>query len=131
VETEVPEENMEVGHLRVLVVDDQEVICELIAEMVRAQGHFAETVLDGPAALVALKHGQWDVMLSDQSMPEMTGAELAAEARSRGCSLPVILLTGFGDEMRAQGGSPPGVDLIVSKPLTAKGLREALKAVTG
>lgn len=131
VEIEEPEENMELGHLRVLVVDDQEVICELIAEMVRAQGHFAETVLDGPSALRALNDRQWDVMLSDQSMPEMTGAELAAEARSQGYSLPVILLTGFGDEMRAQGGSPPGVDLIVSKPLTAKGLREALKAVAG
>ncbi|MEK0447535.1 MAG: hypothetical protein RLZZ399_2856 [Verrucomicrobiota bacterium] len=113
--------------MRILVVDDQEIIRELVAEMVRSEGHFVKTVLNGQAALEALKEERWDMMMSDLSMPEMTGTELAARARQDGHTLPIILLTGFGDEIRAQGRNPPGVDLIVSKPITLKGLRGALK----
>lgn len=119
----------EIKALRVLVVDDQEVIRELIAEMIRAEGHFADTVANGHAALAEMQGKTWDVLVTDQSMPDMTGTELAAEARRRGIEVPVILLTGFGDEMRAQGGNPDGVNLIVSKPLTTKGLRSALAAL--
>lgn len=117
--------------LKTLVVDDQEIIRELIAEMIRAEGHVAEAVADGHAALGALEREGWDVVISDQSMPLMTGCELAVEMRKRSYSIPFILLTGFGDEMRAQGGNPTGVDLIVSKPLTTAGLREALRSACG
>jgi FixJ family two-component response regulator len=61
-------------------------------------------------------------------MPNMTGAELAAEMRASGITVPMILLTGFGDEMKAKGGPPAGVDLLASKPLTASGLRKLLAA---
>jgi signal transduction histidine kinase len=114
------------GRLRILVVDDQETIGELVAEMIRAEGHLAESVVDGRKAIEVLGTGTWDVVISDQSMPAMSGTELAEEIRARGWRVPFLLLTGFGEEMKAQGGSPPGVDLIVSKPLTRMGLREAL-----
>jgi len=62
-------------------------------------------------------------------MPGMTGAQIASEAVAAGVKVPFILLTGFGDEMRAQGGTPPGVDLLLSKPLTSNSLRNALETV--
>jgi hypothetical protein len=59
----------------------------------------------------------------------MTGTQLAAEIRSRGKNIPFILLTGFGDEMKAQGDTPPEVDLVLGKPLTTSTLRAALLSV--
>jgi signal transduction histidine kinase len=115
--------------LRVLVVDDQEIIRQIITEMLQADGHFALPVADGAAVLRELASGGWDLVISDQSMPEMTGSELAEAMRARGIRVPVILLTGFGDEMRVRGGTPPGVDLLLSKPVTAGGLRSALQGV--
>ena len=115
--------------LRVLVVDDQEMIREIIAEMLRVEGHTANPVEDGVAVLTALQTRSWDLVISDQSMPGMTGAQIASEAVAAGVKVPFILLTGFGDEMRAQGGTPPGVDLLLSKPLTSSSLRKALEAV--
>ena len=115
--------------LRVLVVDDQEMIREIIAEMLRVEGHTANPVEDGVAVLAALETRSWDLVISDQSMPGMTGAQIASEAVAAGVKVPFILLTGFGDEMRAQGGTPPGVDLLLSKPLTSYSLRNALETV--
>jgi CheY-like chemotaxis protein len=117
--------------LRVLVVDDQEIIRQLIAELLEAEGHFALPVADGVEALRQLSSGHWDLVISDQSMPEMTGSQVAMEMRRRNLRAPFILLTGFGDEMRAKGGKPEGVDLLLSKPVTASGLREALKVAVG
>ena len=46
-------------------------------------------------------------------MPDMTGTQLAAEIHARGMRIPFILLTGFGDEMKAQGDPPPEIDLVL------------------
>ena len=115
--------------LRILVIDDQEIIRQLIAEMLNAEGHFALPVADGEEALRQLSEGHWDLVISDQSMPAMTGSQIASEMRLRNFQVPFILLSGFGDEMRAKGGNPEGVDLLLSKPVTAIGLRKALQAV--
>jgi CheY-like chemotaxis protein len=112
--------------LRILIVDDQEIIRQLIAEMLEADGHFVVPVADGADALRRLASEHWDLVISDQSMPTMTGSQIAAEMRRRGFNAPFILLSGFGDEMRAKGGNPEGVDLLLSKPVTASGLRRAL-----
>jgi len=123
-----PERNVSQRSLRILVVDDQEIIRQLIAEMLEAEGHVALPVPDGEEALRKLSDGRWDLVISDQSMPGMTGSQIAAEVRRRNLSVPFILLSGFGDEMRAKGGNPEGVDLLLSKPVTASGLRKALQA---
>jgi CheY-like chemotaxis protein len=115
--------------LRVLVVDDQEIIRQIISEMLQAEGHEAFPVESGEEVLRQLSMSRWDLVISDQSMPGMTGAQLAAEMRARKWGVPLILLTGFGDEMRANGGTPAGADLLVSKPLTASSLKSAIATV--
>jgi signal transduction histidine kinase len=117
--------------LRILVVDDQEIIRQLIAELLMAEGHHAFPVADGAEALQRLGSEHWDLVISDQSMPAMTGAQIALEMRRRNLRVPFILLSGFGDEMRAKGGTPEGVDLLLGKPVTASSLRRALQEATG
>lgn len=125
-----PERKVTQRLLRILIIDDQEIIRQLIAEMLEAEGHLALPVADGAEALRKLSEGSWDLVISDQSMPAMTGSQIAAEMRRRNLQVPFILLTGFGDEMRANGGNPEGVDLLLSKPVTASGLRKALQAAS-
>lgn len=115
--------------LRILVVDDQDIIRELMMEMLSSEGHTAQSVSGAADALVELDRAAYDVVISDLSMPDMTGTQLAAEIRSRGKDIPFILLTGFGDEMKAQGDMPPEVDLVLGKPLTTSTLRAALLSV--
>ena len=115
--------------LNILVVDDQEIIRELISELLRGDGHHVNVAAAGADALKLLDHGIFDLIISDLSMPDMTGAQLASEVRSKGDKTPFILLTGFGDEMLAQGGTPPGVNLILSKPVTGLALHQAMQSV--
>jgi CheY-like chemotaxis protein len=122
-----PEMEQRLRSLRILIVDDQEIIRQLIAELLEAEGHLADTVADGAEALNRLSEGHWDLVISDQSMPAMTGSQLALELKRLGLGVPVVLLTGFGDEMRARGGKPEGVDVLLSKPVTASNLRRALE----
>jgi signal transduction histidine kinase len=112
--------------LHVLVVDDQEIICELIAEYLHSDGHSTACAYRGDDALQLFQTGAYDLVITDQAMPAMNGAQLAVAVKSHSPGTPVILLTGFGDEMLAVGGPPSGVDLVLAKPLGHADLRQAI-----
>ena len=115
--------------LRILVVDDQEIICELIAEYLKSDGHDTVTAVDSCEALAVFAQQGFDLVITDQSMPAMNGVQLAAALKERAPATPVILLTGFGEEMLALGESPRAVDLVLGKPVTAADLRRAVFSV--
>jgi hypothetical protein len=115
--------------LKILIVDDQEIIRELISEILRSDGHHITVAATVVEALLKLNKGPLDLIISDLSMPDMTGSQLASEIRAKGDKTPFILLTGFGDEMLAQGSTPPGVDLVLSKPVTSASLYQAIKKI--
>ena len=133
VDTPVQEQAEQVSEaLRILVADDQEIICELIAEYLRSDGHEATLAFDGNEALAKFREGTFDLLLTDQSMPGLNGTQLAVAAKGVRAEIPVILLTGFGDEMQASGQLPEGIDLVVSKPISHADLRRAVaRAVAG
>ena len=117
--------------LRILVADDEEIICELITEYLKADGHQVETAFNGSDALDRFKGATFDLVITDQSMPKMNGEQLARAIAETKAKVPVILLTGFGEEMQAVGNQPEPIDLIVSKPVSASELRWAIHQVTG
>ncbi len=112
--------------LRILVVDDQEIICELIAEYLQSDGHATVSAANGREALGRFVEAPFDLVITDQSMPEMNGVQLATALKERVPAIPVILLTGFGEEMQALGDHPENVDLIIGKPVSASELRRAI-----
>ena len=117
--------------LRILVVDDQEIICELIAEYLQCDGHEAVFSTDPRQALEMFAADPFDLVITDQSMPGINGVQLATSIKTIVPEAPVILLTGFGDEMQASGSMPMGVDLVLGKPVSSADLRNAVfRAVT-
>ena len=112
--------------LRVLIVDDQDIICELLAEHLAGDGHTTASAADGHQALELFRAGHFDLVITDQSMPLMNGIQLASAIKALSPTTPVVLLTGFGDEMLALGGQPPGVDLVLGKPVSQSDLRRAI-----
>ncbi len=112
--------------LRVLVADDQEMICELLAEHLTADGHEVFRAEDGIKALECLKEQPVDLVITDQSMPGMSGEQVGRAVKQLYPGTPVILLTGFGQELQESGQLPDGVDMIVAKPVSAANLRRAV-----
>ena len=111
--------------LRILVVDDQPVIRNLLQEHLERDGHQVITAGSGTEALEKFRAAPCDLLLTDQAMPGMNGAALGSAVKEEAPGTPVILLTGFGDML----GSPtPGgdVDLVLNKPVTLMELRRAI-----
>jgi len=115
--------------LKILVVDDEDLVREVIMVYLTEDQHEVVTAENGRDGLEKFKAGAFDVVLTDRSMPEMNGDQLALEIKQINPSAPVILLTGFGDLMMDEGDKPPGIDEVVSKPFTIHILRDAINKV--
>ena|SRR5687767_14973855 len=109
---------------RILVVDDEPLVCESVAMLLAHDGHDVETAGSGEEALSKQSSGQYDVVITDFSMPGMKGDELSAELKLRAPSLPVIMLTAFPPPTR-----PVTIDLVLTKPFFLETLRQGLKRV--
>jgi CheY-like chemotaxis protein len=113
--------------LRVLVVDDEPLMRQVMSECLMGDGHAVETAPNGRQGLQRFQSGRFDVVVTDRAMPEMNGLELAAAIKQTALRKPVvIMLSGFGDELDTAGAPPPGVDLVVGKPVTLEKLRDVL-----
>jgi len=115
--------------LKILVVDDEPLVCDAVRMLLTIDGHNVETAPDGQAALAMYAPGKYDLILLDYEMPGMKGDEVAAALNGLCPSQPILLLTAHGDMLRSSGRSLPGVKLIVDKPFQLAVLREGIKSV--
>ena len=90
------EQDIESLPCRVLVVDDEPLIRELLVECLEIAGLDAETADCGQAALKLMKTESFDLVLTDMKMPEMTGLELIRRIRDLDEDIATIMMTGFG-----------------------------------
>ncbi|MEI8063498.1 MAG: response regulator, partial [Verrucomicrobiota bacterium] len=116
------------GKLRILLVDDEPGVRIVVAELLKIHKHQVVESASGEEALRKLRDGKFDVVISDQTMPGMTGEQLAVEIKRQLPALPVILLTGHGLFMQSEA-LPAGVDLILNKPTSSTELQQALNRV--
>ncbi len=116
--------------LRILVVEDEPLVREVLGVYLAEDNHNVTTAENGREGLEKFRAGEFDLVMTDRSMPEMNGDALAAEIKKLRPAQPVLLLTGFGDIMSGAGEKPAGVDLVVSKPFTLTTLRSAIAKVT-
>jgi len=116
---------------RVLVVEDDPDIVELIDHYLRAEGFAVEALGDGRQALARLRGGGHDVVILDLQLPGMDGLSLCAELRrdKRTRNLPVIMLTARGDEADRVVGLEVGADDYVVKPFSPKELVARVRAL--
>ena len=117
------------GRLRILVVEDEPLVRELLGVYLTEERHEYVTAVNGRDGLEKFREGVFDIVMTDRAMPEMNGDALAAEIKRVKPSQAVILLTGFGDLMASSGEVPTGVDLVVGKPFTLGTLRNAIVKV--
>jgi CheY-like chemotaxis protein len=115
--------------LKILVVDDQPVLCELLAECLSTDGHHVTTAEDPRKALDLFRTGSFDLVITDHAMEGLTGAELATEIKKLAPSIPVLLLTGYRDLGSEGDINCGGADVVLGKPISHIELRRAIAAV--
>jgi len=112
--------------LRVLVVDDQKGICEVVRSYLAEDHHIVEIALNSPDALKKYRRSQFDLVITDRAMPGINGDELTAAIRQINPQQHIIMLTGFSDLMAALGEKSENVDLVIGKPICLEDLRHAI-----
>jgi CheY-like chemotaxis protein len=115
---------------RILVVDDDPVVCDAVKMLLLFDGHKVETATSGKDALSLFESGKFDLVLADYGMPVMRGDELAAAIKAHTPNQPVIMITAFIETFQPSDLPPAGVDFVLSKPFRLETLREAIAKVS-
>jgi len=120
-----------VRRLRVLAVDDEPSVGNMVRRILRPQGHSVVTATSGEEALERLADGPFDIMISDVGMgPGMNGWELVEHVRPSWPEMHIVLATGWGaaiDQIEAQ---VKGVDAVIAKPYRPVDLEHLLARLT-
>lgn len=101
---------------RILVVDDEPRVRDTLVELLETEGHSVVACPDGPTALARLEAEPFQLVFTDLGMPSVSGWEIARRVKAGRPGLPVVLVTGWGDQIDAADARARGVDYLVSKP---------------
>ncbi|MBZ0160931.1 response regulator [Candidatus Methylomirabilis sp.] len=102
---------------KVLVVDDDPALRELLTDYLGRVGFDVHTATDGRAGLHALAESHFDLILTDYHMPAMTGLEMAACIRRSDTITPIILITGDSSALDPEVVAQAGITRVLPKPL--------------
>jgi signal transduction histidine kinase/ActR/RegA family two-component response regulator len=134
-DTQIHEKPPELIPLRILCIDDEPLLRELLQELLTGEGHFVTAADGGQNGLDAFRAASksaepFDVVITDLGMPYVDGRQVAATIKRESPITPVIMLTGWGSMMKSDGEMPSQVDAVLSKPPRMTELRATLLRVT-
>ena len=111
----------------ILVVDDDELICTLVAQFLKREGYHVVTALTGQVGIDKYRAEKPDLVVLDIAMPEMSGFDVASSIRSiqheeERPHTPIIILTAYARSFFVSAGSEAGIDSYLTKPITPEQL---------
>jgi PAS domain S-box-containing protein len=126
-----PKAELPTGTGRILLVDDEKMLIDVITEMLKILGY---EVVSANRSLDALQLFQsqcdrFDLVITDFTMPEMTGMELAAELLRIRCDIPIILSTGFTSAEIRETAKTMGIGEVMMKPFILQELAETVRRI--
>jgi PAS domain S-box-containing protein len=119
------------GPMRILIIDDDPLLLKSLRDTLEVDGHDVTTANGGQAGIEAFveSHAEgrpYPVVITDLGMPHVDGRKVASTVKASVPATLVIMLTGWGRRLVAEGDVPSGVDLVLSKPPKLLELRAAL-----
>jgi signal transduction histidine kinase/ActR/RegA family two-component response regulator len=121
---------------RILIVDDDPLLIKSLRDTLEADGHAVTSANGGQEGIDIFRAAEdrrepFAVVITDLGMPYIDGRKVASAVKSSRSSTPVVLLTGWGQRLVAEGDVPEHVDRVLSKPPKLRDLRAALVDITG
>ena len=111
---------------RILLIDDDTALCELLGEYLAQEGLSVESAHSGPEGVAKAISGEWDVIVLDIMLPGMSGFDVLRQLRTRGVG-PVLMLTARGEDTDTVLGLELGADDYVAKPCSPRVLVARLR----
>ena len=114
---------------KILLVDDDQALSELLKEYLQAESFLCETAFTGPDGLQLATDNSYDLIILDIMMPGMTGIEVLKNLRKIDVETPILMLTAKGDDVDRILGLELGADDYVPKPCNPRELLARIKAI--
>jgi CheY-like chemotaxis protein len=122
---------MSIAPKRILVVDDEPLVCLSLKMLLGTEGHRVVTANSAEEAWAILCGGGFDLVIADYAMPRINGDQLAVRIKARWPRQPVILVTVYAEMLASTPGQAACAEAFISKPFRMDELRQAVWRVTG
>jgi len=122
---------VEGGNENILLVDDEKAIIEFEKQMLEKMGYSVTSFSSSPDALAEFKNNpeSYDLVISDMTMPELTGDQLAKGLISLRPDIPIIIFTGYSERMNQKSARSLGIKGILMKPVARKKAAKMIRNV--
>jgi DNA-binding response OmpR family regulator len=119
------------GHEHILIVDDEEMLVDMMRQVLEQLGYTVTAHTASEAALKAIQAcpQAYDLLITDMTMPGMTGIELTQAVKAVRDNLPVILCTGFNEQVSEHNTQSLGIQALIMKPVGMQHLAESIRNV--
>ncbi|MGV3754777.1 MAG: response regulator [Verrucomicrobiota bacterium] len=117
------------GRARILYVDDDDTLRGLGQQVLGRQGYEVDTAADGWEALAALDKRQYHLLITDHSMPGLTGLELMVKLREAGLSLPIVMTSGVCTAAQVPANVRPAITALLPKPFVVTELLDTVSQI--
>jgi signal transduction histidine kinase/CheY-like chemotaxis protein len=115
---------------KILVVEDEEPVRELLRDILESEGHSVRLASSGHEALTIYSSIKFDAVFTDLGMPGMSGWELARAIREQDSRIPIAVITGWGEGVSSDDQEAAQVDWVVTKPFTTSRIVELAHEVS-
>lgn len=114
---------------KILVVDDNENIRDMLDDFLTFEGHKPVLAKDGKEALKLFSEQDFDMVITDLGMPGMSGWELSKQIKQRKPQIPIVIITGWGAQLGAEDLKKNEVELLLSKPFSLDQVKQVIESV--
>ena len=130
-ELESIDQSVPTGNERIMFVDDEDSMVKLGEQMLTRLGYQVTVKKNGVEALAAFRQqpDKYDLIITDMTMPNMTGDNCAKALMEIRPDIPIIICTGFSEQMDKEKGSALGISAFVMKPFMVKDIAETIRNV--
>jgi CheY-like chemotaxis protein len=111
---DVPEK--ELMSARILVIEDEDSVRDILSRMLTAKGHHVVSASGGQEGIEKFKSESFDLVFTDLGMPRVSGWYVGKAVKKMNATVPVAMITGWGMELNREKMTENGIDLIISKP---------------
>lgn len=111
---------------RILVVEDDENLCQTVQDWLIFEKHTVEVAMTGPEAIEQLSMSSFDLIVLDWYLPDLDGIDVLKQYRAHGGTSPVLMLTGRDSDAAKKAGIAAGASKFLKKPFNLKELSDQI-----
>ena len=125
------QQHLQGGHEHILLVDDEEMLVDMMRQVLEQLGYTVSAHTDSNAALKTFLAcpQAYNLLITDMTMPGMTGTGLAKAVKAVRSNLPIILCTGFNEQISKENAQSLGIQALIMKPVGMQQLAETIRKV--